>query len=132
MSDASYKDYVLDQLKQMSGVGARAMFGGFGIYKSGTMFGLIAGDELYFKVDDSNRPDFEARKAKPFVYQSAGRKPVSMSYWRVPDEILEDGDELKTWAMKAYDVALKAKKASGAKPKPRRAPRNMPRPPRRR
>lgn len=120
MPDASYKDYVLDQLHAFGGVGARAMFGGFGIYKGGVMFGLIALDVLYFKVDDGNRPDYEARKSAPFVYQGKG-KPVAMSsYWRVPDDVLEDPDELKTWAMKSYDVALKTRKSSGAKPKPRR------------
>jgi DNA transformation protein len=119
MPDASFKDYVLDQLRLVSGIGARAMFGGYGIYRSGVMFGLIAMDELYFKVDDANRADYEARKSHPFVYDGKG-KPMTMSYWRVPDDVLEDADELKAWAMKAYDVALKKRKTSAEKPKPRR------------
>jgi DNA transformation protein and related proteins len=117
MPDPSFKDYVLDQLRDVGGVGARAMFGGFGIYKGGVMFGLIAADELYFKVDDSNRPDYEARKSQPFVYDGKN-KPVSMSYWRVPEDVLESPDDLKSWAMKAYDVALKNRKIPA--PKPRR------------
>ena len=118
MPDASFKDYVIDQLQDFGGAGARAMFGGFGIYKGGVMFGLIAMDELYFKVDDSNRPDFEARKSRPFVYGDKS-KPVTMSYWRVPDDVLENPEDLKTWAMKAYDVALKNRKATVAKPRRR-------------
>lgn len=118
MPDASFKDYVLDQLRTFGGAGARAMFGGFGVYKGGVMFGLIAFDELYLKVDDTNRGDYEARKSHPFVYEGKG-KPMTMSYWRIPDDVLEDPDELKTWAMKAYDVALKAKKASPAQPRRR-------------
>lgn len=94
------------------------MFGGFGVYKSGVMFGLIAEDELYFKVDDTNRPDFEARKSKPFVYDAKG-KPITMSYWRVPDDVLENPEDLKAWAMKAYDVALKTKKTPVANPRRR-------------
>jgi DNA transformation protein len=117
MPDASFKDYVVDQLRSFGGASARAMFGGFGIYKGGVMFGLIAFDELYFKVDDSNQPDFVARKSKPFVYEGKG-KPMTMSYWRVPDDVLEDPDQLKDWAMKAYDVALKKRKATN--PQPRR------------
>jgi len=120
MADESFKDYVLDQLKNVGGVTARAMFGGFGIYKGGIMFGLIAEKGLYFKADDGNRPDFEAKKSEPFVYESAGRKPVAMSYWRVPDDVLEDGDTLKDWALKAYDAALKKRKEDGTRPKPRR------------
>ncbi len=118
MPDASFKDYVLDQLSDFGGVSARAMFGGFGVYKSGVMFGLIASDELFFKVDDSNRADYEARKSQPFVYEGKN-KPISMSYWRVPDDVLEAGDDLKQWAMKAYDVALKKQAASVAKPRRR-------------
>ncbi|MBL8642545.1 MAG: TfoX/Sxy family protein [Rhodospirillaceae bacterium] len=118
MPDATFKDYVLDQLRDFGGVGARAMFGGFGVYKAGVMFGLIAMDELYFKVDDSNRPDYEARKCQPFVYESK-TKSISMSYWRVPDDVLENPDDLKEWAMKAYDVALKKRSASVAKPRRR-------------
>jgi len=118
MPDATFKDYVIDQLRVFGGCGARAMFGGFGIYKGGLMFGLIAEDVLYLKVDDANRPDYEARKSKPFVYEGKG-KPVSMSYWRIPDDVLEDPDELKTWAMKAYDVALKNRKGGAAQPRRR-------------
>jgi DNA transformation protein len=131
MADASFKDYVLDQLKGVAGVGARAMFGGFGIYKSGVMFGLIAEEVLYFKVGDDNRADYVARKSAPFVYESTGRKPITMSYWKVPDEVLEDVDEAKVWAMKAYDLALKARKDSGKQPKPRRGSHAGPRPRRR-
>lgn len=131
MADASFKDYVLDQLRNVGGVAARAMFGGYGIYKGGVMFGLIAEDGLYFKVDDDNRTDYIARKSGPFVYASPGRKPITMSYWKVPDEVLEDVDEAKTWALKAYDVALKARKDSGKQPKPRRMSHTGPRPRRR-
>ncbi|MBM3513894.1 MAG: TfoX/Sxy family protein [Alphaproteobacteria bacterium] len=131
MADASFKDYVLDQLKSVGGVAARAMFGGFGIYKGGVMFGLIADDGLYFKVSDENQADYVARKSGPFIYESAGRKPITMSYWKVPVEVLEDVDEARAWAIKAYDVALKARKDSGKQPKPRRMSHAGPRPRRR-
>jgi len=131
MADESFKDYVLDQLKSVGSVAARAMFGGFGIYRSGVMFGLIAEDALYFKAGEGNRADFEAKKSKPFVYESAGRKPVTMSYLRVPEDVFEDVDVLKEWAMKAYDAALKARKESEKQPKPRRSSHTAPRPRRR-
>lgn len=120
MADESFKDYVLDQLKNVGGITARAMFGGYGIYKNGLMFGLIAEKGLYFKVDDGNRLDFEAKKSEPFVYESAGRKPVAMSYWHVPDDVLEDVDALAEWAKRAHDAALKKRKEDGSRPKPRR------------
>lgn len=120
MADIWFTDYVLEQLASFSGVTARRMFGGQGLFKGGLMFALIADGELYFKVDDSNRPDFEAIKSQPFVYEKKEGKTATMSYWYVPEEIIEDVDALKNWAAKAYAVAVSARKTSAAKPKPRR------------
>jgi len=59
---ASFRTFILDQLSRVvSKIRARAMFGGVGIYAGDLFFALIADDTLYFKVDDSNRPDFEQR-----------------------------------------------------------------------
>jgi len=32
-----------------------------------------------------------------------------LSYWRMPDEVLEDPESIDLWAGKAYGVALKAR-----------------------
>ncbi|MEQ9449862.1 MAG: TfoX/Sxy family protein [Rhodospirillaceae bacterium] len=122
MADIWFSDYVLEQLEPFGGVTARRMFGGHGLFKGGLMFGLIADGELFFKVDDSNQPDFEAIKSQPFTFEKRGGKTARMSYWYVPEEIIENPGELKKWAAKAYGVAVKARKASQAKPKPRRTP----------
>ena len=119
MADIFFPDYVLEQLAAFGGVTARGMFGGNGLFKGGLMFGLIADGELYFKVDDGNRADFEAKKSQPFTYEARGRK-VALSYWFVPEEVIEDSDTLRAWAAKAYDAALKGRKDTASKPKPRR------------
>jgi DNA transformation protein len=59
-------DYVIDQLAAWGEVYARKMFGGAGLYRDETMFGLIADDVAYLKVDDSNREDFVRAGASPF------------------------------------------------------------------
>jgi len=129
MTNIWFTEYVLEQLGLLEGIGARRMFGGQGLFKGGLMFALIADGELYFKVDATNRPDFEAIKSEPFTYEKKGGKTASLSYWYVPEEIIEDQEVLRTWAMKAYDVAVKARKSSKSKPKPRRrsAPLKRPR-----
>ena len=114
MADIWFTDYVLEQLTLFGGVTARRMFGGEGLFKGGLMFALIADGELFFKVDDSNRPDFEAVKSQPFTYAKKEGKTASLSYWYVPEDIIEDPDALNGWATKAYAVK------SAAKPKPRR------------
>jgi DNA transformation protein len=79
------------------------MFGGVGIYAGELFFALIAADTLYFKVDDSNRADFEARRMEPF--RPYGERGETMGYYRVPDELLEDPESLRPWVEKAIAVA---------------------------
>ena len=112
MPRSTFVDYVVsDLLGDVEGVRARAMFGGHGIYKGDTMFAIIVDDELYYKVDDSNRRDFEALGSEPFRYQAKGRKTVTMSYWKLPAEVMEDRHELEEWTTKAVRVATMAKAA---------------------
>ena len=109
--DQSFHDYVvLDLLTGITGISSRAMFGGWGIYEHGIFFALIAEGELYFKVDDSNRADFEKLESRPFVYEGNKGKPMTMSYWLVPEEIMEDRETLATWVARAVAVAKASKK----------------------
>src|SRR5260370_1147633 len=64
---SSFRTFIVDQLSRVvPRVRARSMFGGVGIYAGELFFALIADDTLYFKVDESNRADFEARRMVPF------------------------------------------------------------------
>ncbi len=73
--------------KEIPEIKSRAMFGGHGLYKHGVIFGIIAQGAIYFKVDATNLKEYVAAKSEPFTYTSASGKPVSMSYWKVPDSI---------------------------------------------
>ena len=118
MSRSAYTDYILDILSPLGEVTARAMFGGYGIYRSGIIFGIVVEETLYFKVDDSNRAEFEAQSSAPFSYETKGGKRVAMSYWHVPAEVLEESDSLILWAKKAYDAscnAVKPRRKTGKK-----------------
>jgi DNA transformation protein and related proteins len=103
----------------LGGVSARRMFGGKGLFKGGVMFGLIAAGELYFKVDDTSRPDYEAKKSHAFSYEARGRK-IALSYWFVPEDLIEEPAVIVAWAVKAYAAALESRKDQAAKPKARR------------
>ena len=98
--------YVLDQLRGLGVVTSRKMFGGAGLYLDGTIFALIAYDTLYFKVDDSNRSDFEAAGMEPF--RPFEDTSYVMSYYEVPIDVLEDNDELVSWARNALAAARRA------------------------
>jgi len=86
----------------------RKMFGGYGIYHKGIMFGLVADDMLYLKTNEKTAKFFEAKGLGPFEYDK-GNKVVKMSYYGAPDEILDDPHEAAIWARRSYDVAIQAK-----------------------
>jgi len=108
----SYRDFVLEQLGRVAPVTAKRMFGGVGIYSQGLFFALIAEDRLYFKVDDSTRPDFERLGMEPF--RPFG-EDSAMGYYEVPANVVEDVAQLESWARNAIDVAAKAQRRK-AKP----------------
>jgi DNA transformation protein len=107
-----YLQYVLEQLAGLEHVTTRRMFGAVGLYVDARFFALIAGDTLYFKVNDSNRRDYEARGADQFR-PYPDRPHLSMSYYAVPADTLEDADECVLWARKSVAAAaIRAKPAA--------------------
>lgn len=113
-----YLEFVRERLECVGEVSVRKMFGGAGVYLGGVFFALIADDVLYFKVDDANRPDYEAAGMGPF--KPWRDKPHVMSYHQVPIEVLEDDDLLRVWARKALSAArAKPPGRSGRRRRPR-------------
>lgn len=101
---ASFRTYVLEQLgRVLPAVAARSMFGGLGIYSTGFFFALVDDDVLYFKVDASNRADYEAAGVGPF--RPFGDTGGAMQYYEVPGDVLDDAERLGGWARKALRVA---------------------------
>jgi len=99
----AFKAFVLDQLAELEDVAARSMFGGVGLYSKGIFFGIIARDELYFKVDAGNRADYTRARMKAF--HPFRDRPMSMNYYQVPVHVLESTDDLAAWARKSIAAA---------------------------
>lgn len=110
----AFRDRVVAQLNQVAPVTARAMFGGYGLYLDGLMFGLIADNVLYFKVDDGNRDNFVTAGMGPFVYEGKNR-PIAMSYFQLPEAVFEDLAELHAWLEQAQAAAKRSKRKSSSK-----------------
>lgn len=103
---AEYLAYVLDQLSVLGGVTSRRMFGGVGLYRGEYFFGLISDDVLYFKVDDTNRADYEREGMKSFR-PFRDRPHYEMGHYEVPASALEDPETLADWARKSLAVAAR-------------------------
>ena len=113
-----FRAFVLDQLSDVRGLRAKAMFGGVGLYADEVFFGILAADVLYFKVDDSNRPQYEAAASTPF--RPYADRAMTMPYYAVPVAVLEAAPTLVEWAQRAAAVA-RASKSKKSK-EPRKAP----------
>jgi DNA transformation protein and related proteins len=112
--NAAYLQYVLEQLERTGRVNSRRMFGGVGLYCDGLFFGLIFDDTLYFKVGDATRADYESRGMQPFR-PFADRPEVSMTYFTVPADVLDDSEELVAWAKRSVAIAAASPKKAARK-----------------
>lgn len=110
-------EYVKELFSSFGPVSVRRMFGGTGIFADGLMFGLVADGELYLKADESTIPAFQTEGVGPFEYGARNRRVV-MTYWRAPDRLLDDLDELALWARKALSVAQRAAEAKPLRTRP--------------
>jgi DNA transformation protein and related proteins len=131
------ESHIVDLFAAFGPVVVRRMFGGGGIYADGLMFAIVAGGVIYLKADAQTIPAFEKEDLKPFAYAAKGRKPISFSYWRMPDRLYDDADELARWARDAVMAARRAaeSKVAGGRRRKTAAPRRATRersPPRRR
>lgn len=111
-------ELLIEHLAPLGRITIRRMFGGAGVYCDGVIVALIADDALYLKVDDANRPDFEAEGMAPFSYDTKTGRTTITSYWRMPERLFDEADELVAWARKALQASLRAGSAK-AQPKPR-------------
>lgn len=128
-ASSAFLEMLYEMLAPLGSISARRMFGGAALYCDGRLFALIMNDELFFKVDDVNQPSYAAEGSAPFTY--AGKNgPVSMSYWRVPDRLFDDTDDMLAFAQDALRAAARAEAPKRrAEPKAQRtAGKSAPRP----
>lgn len=109
-------DRISDLFAVFGPVTVKRMFSGAGIYHRGTIFALCIDDVIYLKADGQSIPAFEREGLGPFTYTAKNRGRVATSYWRIPDRLYDDPDELAQWTSAAFKAALRFAAA-----KPRRA-----------
>jgi DNA transformation protein and related proteins len=115
---AEFQEFVLDLLASLR-PSARRMFGGVGIMRDGLMFALLAGDTMYFRVDERTRAKFDAEGCVPFSYHRAGREVEIGSYYAVPDRLYDEPDALLEWARDAIGAAHAVKRPPRRRARPR-------------
>ena len=114
-----FAEFLRDQFASLGRITMRRMFGKTGVFCDGAMFGMVTENTLYFRVDDQNRVTFkEAECFPPLNYEKKGRT-IDLSFWRVPERLFDQPDELVTWARAALAAARRVA-ARRDRPAPRR------------
>jgi len=105
VASATFAEFLREQLAPLGRITVRRMFGKTGVFCDGVMFGMVTENTLYFRVDDQNRVTFrEAEAFPPHNYAKKG-STIDLSFWRVPERLFDEPDELVTWAQAALAAA---------------------------
>ena len=110
-----FAEFLRDQLAPVGRITMRHMFGKTGVFCDGVMLAMVNDNTLYFRVDDENRAAFkEAEAVPPLNYQKKGSS-IDLSFWRAPERLFDEPDELIAWARAALAAARRvAAKRDGA------------------
>ncbi|MGH7062366.1 MAG: TfoX/Sxy family protein, partial [Stellaceae bacterium] len=101
----SFAEFLRESLAPLGRVTMRRMFGKTGVFCEGLMLGMVTDNTLYFRVDDHNKAIFrEAEAAPPLNYKKQSRT-IDLSFWRAPDRLFDEPDELAAWARAALAAA---------------------------
>ncbi len=105
---SEFTEFLHEVFDAFGPITARRMFGGYGIYHHGVMFGLVQEDALYLKANEATRHHFELQGLSRFQYEKKG-KVIHISFYLAPEETYDDREEAAIWATRAYEAALKTK-----------------------
>ncbi|MFO1158870.1 MAG: TfoX/Sxy family protein [Reyranellaceae bacterium] len=120
VASASFAEFLREQLAPLGHITMRRMFGKTGVFCEGVMLGIVTEDTLYVRVDSHNRATFkEAESSPPLNYAKKGSL-IDLAFWCVPERLIDEPDELVTWARAALAAAHRV--AAGRSKPPRHQP----------
>jgi DNA transformation protein len=100
-----FAEFLREQLALLGPITMRRMFGKTGVFCDGLMLGMVRDNTLYLRVDEDNRAAFkEAECFPPLNYEKKG-SAIDLSFWRAPERLFDEPDELAAWARLALAAA---------------------------
>lgn len=111
--------WVEECLQPLGQVTMRSMMGGATLYLDGTVFAIVADDDLWFKADKLSDAQWDAAGAERFTFDMGG-KTGTMNYRRAPLDVHDDPDAMRRWAGLALEAGLRAPKKKPRRPSPPR------------
>ena len=126
VASATFAEFLREQLAPLGRITMRRMFGKTGVFCDGVMFGMVTENTLYFRVDDQNRVTFREAEAFPPLNYAKKGSTIDLSFWRVPERLFDEPDELVTWAQAALSAARRvAAKRGRTAPRQKLKPQPM-------
>ena len=119
----SFAEFLREQLAPVGRITLRRMFGKTGVFCDGVMLAMVSENTLYFRVDDQNRAIFREAEAFPPLNYAKKGQTIDLAFWRAPERLFDEPDQLVTWAR----AALAAARRVAAK-RERTAPRRKSKP----
>jgi DNA transformation protein len=117
-------EFIRDLFAPFRPVTIKRMFGGAGLYADGLMFALVFDGTIFLRVDEASILEFQREGSAPFTYTRAKSKNrigrASLSYWRLPERLYDDPDELAVWSARA--LAIAERKTRAQRPRAKRKP----------
>src|SRR5439155_17847792 len=101
----SFAEFLSEQLAPVGRVTMRRMFGKTGVFCDGLMLGMVTDNTLYFRVDDQNCTAFEEAASLPPLNYTKKGSTIDLAFWRAPERLFDEPDELVTWARIALEAA---------------------------
>jgi DNA transformation protein and related proteins len=127
VASESFVEFLREQLAPLGHITVRRMFGKSGVFCDGVMLGMVRDDTLYFRVDDENRAELKEAESFPPLNYAKKSGTIDLSFWRAPERLFDDPDELVAWARSALAAARRV-----AVKRERAAPRRVAKRPRKR
>jgi DNA transformation protein and related proteins len=118
-----FAEFLREQFAPLGRVAMRPMFGKTGVFCGGLMLAMVRDNTLYFRVDDDNRAVFKEAEAFPPLNYAKKGGTIDLAFWRAPERLFDDPDELVAWAQAALAAARRVaakreRTAPGRKSKP--------------
>ncbi len=116
-ASTEFIELVKELLAPLGPIMVRRMFGGAGVYCDAVVFAFIDDDTLFLKTDEVGRAEFQSEGMGPFTYMTKDGPGTLMSYWRAPERLLDEPEEIVVWARRALATARLQSKAKASKKK---------------
>lgn len=107
-ANREFTEFVADLLAPLGDIERKMFFGGVAFKSHGSQFAMIMGHQLYFCVNKVTRPGYEALGMKPFNYSTRKGIVQVRKYFSVPEDVLENHEQIILWAQQAIQSAKQA------------------------